>query len=253
MTQDTRKDRRVKIVSLNVRYKSATVDEFIENHAHDVSRGGIYIKTANPFPPGHAAQVRDPPRERPGGHRGRRARRVEARRQPGQRASARGHGREVHQDRRALQGGHRQAGEHEGRRRQVVRNDGGSDRSSGADEVYPASATRIRNVASGGIRTQSICRSAIRNAGRRHDRRAPGYRVTEGDDVGPWGRWDRSVGFAGVILPCPARPHPVLESPLFPAAPGWRRGGGHVSRGRRRRQHASQGGPDGHEASRGAA
>src|ERR1700722_3491628 len=52
MNQDTRKDRRVKIVSLNVRYKSATVDEFIENHAHDVSRGGIYIKTANPFPPG---------------------------------------------------------------------------------------------------------------------------------------------------------------------------------------------------------
>ena len=51
-TQDTRKDRRVKIVSLNVRYKSATVDEFIENHAHDVSRGGIYIKTANPFPSG---------------------------------------------------------------------------------------------------------------------------------------------------------------------------------------------------------
>jgi uncharacterized protein (TIGR02266 family) len=52
MTQDTRKDRRVKIVSLNVRYKSATVDEFIENHAHDVSRGGIYIKTGNPFPQG---------------------------------------------------------------------------------------------------------------------------------------------------------------------------------------------------------
>jgi uncharacterized protein (TIGR02266 family) len=52
MDQDTRKDRRVKIVSLNVRYKSATVDEFIENHAHDVSRGGIYIKTASPFPSG---------------------------------------------------------------------------------------------------------------------------------------------------------------------------------------------------------
>lgn len=52
MTQDTRKDRRVKIVSLNVRYKSATVDEFIENHALDVSRGGIYIKTGNPFPQG---------------------------------------------------------------------------------------------------------------------------------------------------------------------------------------------------------
>ena len=89
MTQDTRKDRRVKIVSLNVRYKSATVDEFIENHAHDVSRGGIYIKTAQPVPPGHAAQVRDPPRERPGGHRRRRARRVEARRRARRTASAR--------------------------------------------------------------------------------------------------------------------------------------------------------------------
>jgi uncharacterized protein (TIGR02266 family) len=52
MTQDTRKDRRVKIHILSVRYKSATVDEFIEHHAHDVSRGGIYIKTADPFPPG---------------------------------------------------------------------------------------------------------------------------------------------------------------------------------------------------------
>src|SRR5215813_14122799 len=52
MSQDTRKDPRAKIVSLNVRYKSATVDEFIENHAHDVSKGGVFIKTANPFAPG---------------------------------------------------------------------------------------------------------------------------------------------------------------------------------------------------------
>src|SRR6202035_4570996 len=52
MTQDTRKDRRVKIVSLNVRYKSATVDEFIENHSYDVSKGGIFIKPPAPFPPG---------------------------------------------------------------------------------------------------------------------------------------------------------------------------------------------------------
>jgi uncharacterized protein (TIGR02266 family) len=52
MTQDTRKDRRAKIVSLNVRYKSATVDEFIDNHSHDVSRGGLFIKTSSPFPPG---------------------------------------------------------------------------------------------------------------------------------------------------------------------------------------------------------
>ena len=55
MSQETRKDARAKIVSLNVRYKSATVDEFIENHAHDVSRGGIYIKTANPFAAGMLA------------------------------------------------------------------------------------------------------------------------------------------------------------------------------------------------------
>jgi uncharacterized protein (TIGR02266 family) len=52
MTQETRKDRRVKIVSLNVRYKSATVDEFIDNHSHDVSRGGIFTKTQSPFVPG---------------------------------------------------------------------------------------------------------------------------------------------------------------------------------------------------------
>ena len=39
MSQDTRKDPRTKVVSLNVRYKSATVDEFIENHSYDVSQG----------------------------------------------------------------------------------------------------------------------------------------------------------------------------------------------------------------------
>lgn len=52
MTQDTRKDKRAKVVSLNVRYKSATVDEFIENHSHDVSKGGLFVKTPTPFPPG---------------------------------------------------------------------------------------------------------------------------------------------------------------------------------------------------------
>src|SRR3954470_13456589 len=52
MSQDTRKDKRAKVVSLNVRYKSATVDEFIENHSHDVSKGGLFIKTPTPFPPG---------------------------------------------------------------------------------------------------------------------------------------------------------------------------------------------------------
>ena len=37
---------------MTVRYKSATVDEFIENHSHHISRGGIFIKTRAPFPAG---------------------------------------------------------------------------------------------------------------------------------------------------------------------------------------------------------
>ncbi|HYP90973.1 MAG TPA: TIGR02266 family protein, partial [Polyangiaceae bacterium] len=37
---------------MTVRYKSATLDEFIEHHSHDVSRGGMFIKTPSPFPPG---------------------------------------------------------------------------------------------------------------------------------------------------------------------------------------------------------
>ncbi|MFO7179979.1 MAG: TIGR02266 family protein, partial [Pseudomonadota bacterium] len=52
MTQDTRKDPRAKVLSMTVRYKSATLDEFIEHHSHDVSRGGMFIKTPSPFPPG---------------------------------------------------------------------------------------------------------------------------------------------------------------------------------------------------------
>jgi uncharacterized protein (TIGR02266 family) len=52
MAQDTRKDPRAKVLTLTVRYKSATVDEFIEHHSHDVSRGGMFIKTPSPFPPG---------------------------------------------------------------------------------------------------------------------------------------------------------------------------------------------------------
>ncbi len=52
MSQDTRKDKRAKVVSLNVRYKSATIDEFMDNHSHDVSRGGVFVKTQTPFAPG---------------------------------------------------------------------------------------------------------------------------------------------------------------------------------------------------------
>lgn len=48
---DTRKDKRAP-VSLKVRFKSATVDEFIEHYCKDVSRGGIFIKSSQPMPIG---------------------------------------------------------------------------------------------------------------------------------------------------------------------------------------------------------
>ncbi|MEM9192504.1 MAG: TIGR02266 family protein [Myxococcota bacterium] len=48
---DTRKDRRAPL-SLKVRFKSATVDEFIEQYAMDISRGGIFIKSKKPMPIG---------------------------------------------------------------------------------------------------------------------------------------------------------------------------------------------------------
>jgi uncharacterized protein (TIGR02266 family) len=48
---DTRKDKRAP-VSLKARFKSATVDEFIEHYCKDVSRGGIFIKSSQPMPVG---------------------------------------------------------------------------------------------------------------------------------------------------------------------------------------------------------
>ncbi|UJR84730.1 TIGR02266 family protein [Sandaracinus amylolyticus] len=48
---DTRKDKRAD-VSLKVRYKSATIDEFIEQYAKDISRGGVFIKSKSPMPVG---------------------------------------------------------------------------------------------------------------------------------------------------------------------------------------------------------
>ena len=52
MSKDQRTHTRAKVLSMTVRYKSATVDDFIEVHSHNVSRGGIFIKTKQPFPPG---------------------------------------------------------------------------------------------------------------------------------------------------------------------------------------------------------
>ena len=51
-SQETRKDPRAKVLTMTVRYKSATLDEFIEHHSYDISRGGMFIKTPSPFAPG---------------------------------------------------------------------------------------------------------------------------------------------------------------------------------------------------------
>jgi uncharacterized protein (TIGR02266 family) len=45
---DLRKDKRA-AASLKVKYKSATVDEFVEQFGTDVSRGGIFVKTKKPI------------------------------------------------------------------------------------------------------------------------------------------------------------------------------------------------------------
>lgn len=52
MGQNTRRDPRAKVLSMTVRYRSATLGEFIEHHSYDVSRGGMFIKTPSPFPAG---------------------------------------------------------------------------------------------------------------------------------------------------------------------------------------------------------
>jgi len=57
MAQETRKDPRAKVLTVTVRYKSATLDEFIEHHSHDVSRGGMFIKTNSPFPSGTLLKI----------------------------------------------------------------------------------------------------------------------------------------------------------------------------------------------------
>ena len=46
--RDTRRDRRAP-VSLKVRFKSATVGEFMERYSRDISRGGVFIKAKEPM------------------------------------------------------------------------------------------------------------------------------------------------------------------------------------------------------------
>lgn len=45
---DTRKDKRTPL-SLKVRFKSATLDEFVEQYSNDISRGGLFIKSKKPM------------------------------------------------------------------------------------------------------------------------------------------------------------------------------------------------------------
>ncbi len=45
---DARKDRRT-LLSLKIRYKSATLEDFIERYSNDISRGGIFIKAKKPL------------------------------------------------------------------------------------------------------------------------------------------------------------------------------------------------------------
>lgn len=49
MSDEPRKSPREKFLGLNVRYKSASVEDFIENHAVDIGRGGFFVKTPKPF------------------------------------------------------------------------------------------------------------------------------------------------------------------------------------------------------------
>ena len=48
---DARKDKRT-LLSLKIRYKSATLEDFIERYSTDISRGGVFIKASKPLPVG---------------------------------------------------------------------------------------------------------------------------------------------------------------------------------------------------------
>ena len=51
MAKDERRDKRIPI-GLKVRFKSATIAEFIEQYSRDLSRGGIFIRADSPMPIG---------------------------------------------------------------------------------------------------------------------------------------------------------------------------------------------------------
>lgn len=56
MSNDERREKRVQ-ASLKVRYKSATVTEFIEKHCHDISPGGVFIRSQKPLARGSLLKI----------------------------------------------------------------------------------------------------------------------------------------------------------------------------------------------------
>lgn len=56
MSNDERREKRVQ-ASLRVRYKSATVTEFIEKHSHDISPGGVFIRSQKPLSKGSLLKI----------------------------------------------------------------------------------------------------------------------------------------------------------------------------------------------------
>jgi uncharacterized protein (TIGR02266 family) len=51
MMKDGRRDKRMPI-GLKIRFKSATISDFIEQYSRDISKGGIFIRMKNPMPVG---------------------------------------------------------------------------------------------------------------------------------------------------------------------------------------------------------
>ncbi|MBN2525841.1 MAG: TIGR02266 family protein [Deltaproteobacteria bacterium] len=56
MSNDERREKRVQ-ASLKVRYKSATVTDFIEKHSHDISPGGVFIRSQKPLSKGSLLKI----------------------------------------------------------------------------------------------------------------------------------------------------------------------------------------------------
>ena len=50
MSQEERSGARAKVLGLRVRYKSATIDAFLDDAFDDLGAGGMFIRTSNPFP-----------------------------------------------------------------------------------------------------------------------------------------------------------------------------------------------------------